>query len=342
VAVGPTIETVLTLTNRGTFEDGYQGELFFWRGSNGAAWNPVINGTPVTEGRYSFTILQDETLALRITGGDVLETGFVHLRAVDLILDNFVEANLTYYIRQGGVVVDSVGVAPSEEVYLAAIPFEQFSTIALALANPSGEPESVPVLITPITGNGSVLPGKTIELGSHSHNAQFLTELFPGVEMDSGKVEISSPRPIVGTALTLVNGQLSSLPLLPSPVAYNLIFVGNAGSGIPNYEGTLALWAEGFFVKGYLVISRYGEQEVPGGLPVQVSGQLADRFLDLSFFAESRLLDGDANNDRFLTIYMGDIDFLFSDDQATGEWLFTYLDDKTTEGGTFTLVRTTP
>ena len=343
VAVGPTIETILTLTNRGLYENGYAGVLFFRQGINGAVWNPIVNGTPAVDGEYAVTILPDETVVLKITGAESLENGFVILQANDLILDNFVEANLTYFLRDGGAVVDSIGVPPSGEFYLTSIPFEQFSSIALALANPSTEPEPVQVLLTPIDGtDGKPLPGKSIDLGSSSHTAQFLTELFPGIEMGSGKVEISSSRPIVGTALTLVNGQLSSLPLLPSPIAYNLSFVGNAGSGIPNYDGALALWAEGYFVKGYLVISRVGDQEIESGFVTLVSGQLIDRFLDLSFFAESRYLDGDASNNRLLTIYIGDNDFLFTDVQATGDWLFTYLSDGTTEGGTFTLNRTTP
>jgi len=342
VAVGPTIDTVLTLTNRGTYEQGYSGVLMFKQGTSGAAWNPRVNGAVIDKGEFPITILPDETLVLRITGGDTVESGFVILQANDLILDNFVEANLTYFLRSNGAVVDSVGVAPSTEFYLTSIPFENFSTIALALANPSDNAEPVSVQITPIDGDGTPLSGKSIQLASYAHEAQYLTELFPGVAMGKGKVEIASSRPILGTALTQINGQLSSLPLAPSPVAYNISLLGSAGSGIPNYDGALALWAEGYFVKGYLVISRVGDQDIQTPFVIFVNGQLTDRFLDLSFFAESQYLDGDTTNNRLLTIYLGDEDFLFGDDQASGSWIFTYLSDGTTDNGTFTAVRTTP
>ncbi len=244
VAAGPGLETVLTLTNRGGHE--YDAKISFSRGLNGSAWNPVVNGTPVTLGQLRFQIPTDQTVVLHVTGTNTVETGFAVIRAIDLYQDNFVEANLTYYFRQNGVITDSVGVSPSTEFYLTALPFEDFFAVALALANPSPNVAPTQVLITLIDGSDArEVTSTTISLGPQAHTAQFLSEIFPGISLGKGKVEIASvgplslPAPIVGTALTLVNGQISSLPLLPSPVAYNIALVGDAGSSIQRIDGTI-------------------------------------------------------------------------------------------------------
>jgi hypothetical protein len=45
---------------------------------------------------------------------------------------SFLEGTLTYYVRDGGFLVDSVGVQPSSELYLTTVPFDDFSKLAMA------------------------------------------------------------------------------------------------------------------------------------------------------------------------------------------------------------------
>ena len=98
------------------------------------AWNPTVNGTAVQDGEYGVEIQPQATVTLRLTGSQ-LEAGAAILLSEDLLLDNLIEANLTYLILEGGRVSDSVGIAPSKEFYRASIPFEKFSETALALVN---------------------------------------------------------------------------------------------------------------------------------------------------------------------------------------------------------------
>ena len=134
VVVGGGYETVINLTNRGT--GPYVGTLGLFRTVNNAsmAWNPTINGVPVQDGEHEVEVRPAETVTLRLTGTQ-LEVGTAILLSDNLLLDNLIEANLTYQILDGGQVSDSVGIAPSKEFYRAAIPFEEFGDTALALVN---------------------------------------------------------------------------------------------------------------------------------------------------------------------------------------------------------------
>ena len=53
VAVGGEIETVINLTNRGTF--AYTGTVRFFRGK-GNTWNPLVNGNTILNGTYPLEI----------------------------------------------------------------------------------------------------------------------------------------------------------------------------------------------------------------------------------------------------------------------------------------------
>ncbi len=348
IAVGPDLETVMVLTNRGVFD--YQGVLLLSRGRDGLIWNPVINGEAVENGEYPVVIGVDETIRLSLTA-DAVQSGAGILVSTGLLIpDVFVEASLTYHFRSEGQIVDSVGILATQEFYLATIPFEDFSTVGLALANASVFTlVDTQIALSLIDSAGNLIDGIQFGLPPYGHDAQFLFEHFPDVPLDLGlgKLEIFATAPVIGTTLTLVGPpgapQLSTLPLFPAPTAYDFAITASDDT---RFEGVMALWAEGFFVKGYLVVlSVDGVElaEVGLTLPILVNGQLIDGFLDLSFFAASRGFFGDLQPDEETTVYLGHSDFAFGDAEVSGgRFILLYLDDQTTLTGSFALTRITP
>ena len=209
VAAGPDIETVLSVTNPGGAE--YLGTITFWRGSS-SEWNPIVNGERTVGSEVAVEIEPGETRVLRITD-TLLKAGAAQIRATSSELDNFIEGNLTYEIL--GYDVDSVGIAPATELYRSAIPFEEFSTVALALARTRADHSSA-VTLRLIDQSGIEVETVTRMLPGRSHEARFLSEIFTS-RIETGKVDIESTRPIIGTAITLRDREISSLPVLPSP-----------------------------------------------------------------------------------------------------------------------------
>ena len=330
VVVGGGYETTINLTNRGTH--AYVGTLNLFRTVNGESvlWNPTINGVSVQNGEYELEIQPQSTVTLRLTGSQ-LEAGAAILLSENLLLDNLIEANLTYLVRTDGQVTDSVGIAPSKEFYRAAIPFEKFRETALALVNGASSGErTAAVELSLFAGEvDSLAPKKTITLGPRSHTAKFLHEYFPGQTLAGGRVEIVSDFPIFGTALTFSGGQFSSLPLDPTPVTWSVRLEDKESYA----TGELSLWAEGSFIRGYMMISALdGEAfEVPEFS--LVNGELENGRLRLAFtilqdpfFAEE------------VTMSMGHDQFSFKADQVSGEWIELFRDD-TTWKGTYELTR---
>jgi hypothetical protein len=210
-------------------------------------WNPLVNGVQITSGQLNVTVAKGATAVFHITRTGGTEAGIAVFVASDLALTSFLEGTLTYYVRNGAVLVDSVGVQPSTEFYLAAIPFDNFSTLAYALAN---------VNTTGVTPKLSVFSDANVRVGTVNlpqlapgqHMAEYLWQRFPGIQMTSGRLEIQSDLPIIGTALTQVNEQLSSLPMQPAVKAYT--FTGSVG-GV-SYAGEMCFWLDGFYVQGYV------------------------------------------------------------------------------------------
>ena len=324
VVVGGGYETVINLTNRGTHP--YAGMLGLFRTVNyeSVAWNPTVNGDAVRNGVYEIEIQPQATVTLRLTGSN-LEAGAAILLSEDLLLDNLIEANLTYLIREDGRVSDSVGISPSKEFYHASIPFEKFRETALALVNGdlSGERRAeVELSLFSADGNPSGAK-KILTLGPLSHLAKFLHEHFPGQTLDGGNVEIVSDSPIFGTALTFKDKQISSLPLDPAPVTYSVRLEVKESYA----TGELALWAEGSFIRGYMIISAVdGEAfEVPEFS--LVNGELEDGRLRLAFtilqdpfFAEE------------VTMSMGHNQFSFESNLVSGDWIELFQDDTNLKG----------
>ena len=224
VVVGGGFETVINLTNRGT--SAYVGALTFFRLDN-TVWSPFVNRSSRSSGEYEIEIRAGETVTLRLTGSQ-LESGAAVLLSDNLRLDNLIEANLTYLIRNEGQISDSVGIAPSNEFHRASIPFEQFAETGLALAHgdTSGEAK---VDLTLYSAAGGKLGTEAVRLGPRSHRARFLHEFFPEQTLERGRVEISSEVPIFGTALTLAGGGI----LQSSPGADFHQLLGSTGDRGP-------------------------------------------------------------------------------------------------------------
>lgn len=324
VAVGGGFETVINLTNRGT--SAYVGVLTFFRLDN-TVWSPYVNRSSRSSGEYEIKIRAGETVTLRLTGPQ-LESGAAVLRSDNLRLDNLIEANLTYLIRNDGQISDSVGIAQSNEFHRASIPFEQFAETGLALAH-GGTSGQAQVDLTLYSAAGRKLGTAVVRLGPRSHRARFLHEFFSEQTLERGRVEISSEAPIFGTALTLAGGEFSSLPLEPTSINYSV----RLETGEHFATGELALWAEGSFLRGYLAISALDGEAFDELEFSLVNGELEAGRLRLAFtilqdpfFAEEA------------TLTLGHDQFSFGAPAVSGEW-FELFPDATTLEGTYELTR---
>ena len=284
----------------------------------------MVNGAAVENGEYVIEIQPGATVTLRLTGSQ-LRSGAAVLRSDDLRLDNLIEANLTYRILENGQVSDSVGISPSKEFYRASIPFEKFAETALALVNGDSTNErTARVALTLYSGDGTQLGNqRMLTLGPFSHLARFLHELFQGQTLDGGRVEIASDYPIFGTALTLTGGEFSSLPLEPAPVTYSV----RLDAGESYATGELSLWADGSFIRGFMLISAVDDEAFDEPEFSLVNGELEDGRLRLTFtilqdpfFAEE------------VTLTLRNDQFSFESSVVEGQWIQLFRNDEILAG----------
>jgi len=212
IAAGPGLNSVLNIANRGTTTYTGSFNLFTMSadGSSSLAWNPTINGTATTNGQLAISIPAGNTQTLTITAPS-LQVGFGTITPTGSSStddSSFLEGDLTYYFMSGQTVTDSVGVGPSAQIYLTSIPFDNFSNIALALANANS---SASVQLTLYSDSGSVA-NQTLSMAQNAHVAKYLSEIFPGVQLTGGRLDILSQTYIYGIALTQAGSQFSSLP----------------------------------------------------------------------------------------------------------------------------------
>ncbi len=222
VAAGAGYETVLNVTNRGT--SPYAGTLSLFR-SSGAAWSVLVNGNPVN-GTMNLVVNPGATISLRITLGDAslgVQSGFAVIHVTDYTQTSIIEGTLTYYVKSAnGTILDSIGVAPSNEVIQAVIPFDDFTTIALAMANINAAGLTANVKLTLFDDKNTQMgAAATQTLPVNNQVPRYLYQYFPGVTLTKGRVEIQSDQLILGTALTFTNNQYSSLPFVGGVKAYN-------------------------------------------------------------------------------------------------------------------------
>ena len=274
VAAGGAYETVINVTNRGSA--AYSGFLRFFH-LDGQTWNPLVNGTQVTGGQVNISVPKGGTATYLITQTGGTEAGFAFFIASDLSQTSFLEGTLTYYVRDSGFLVDSVGVQPSSEFYLTAVPFDDFTKLAMALANLNTTAATVRLSVFSQT-NTLLAPPLDRTFASGEHLAIYLRQLFPGIQAVRGRLEIqSSGSPIIGTILTDIDSQLSSLPMLPAVKAYT--FSGSIG--VISVTGELSFWLDGRFVQGYLRVLTFGGVQEPNPDTLSLTGSLADGLLQM-------------------------------------------------------------
>jgi hypothetical protein len=322
VAAGGQYETWITVTNRGT--QPWTGNLIFHTDKN-VLWSPYVNGVPVVDGYLTVQILPKATATYKVTIIGNTQAGYLVMRDFSTALDNFLEGNLTYYVNQGGQVVDSVGIIPSNPVMATAIPFENFTSLACAFANtdPQGRPANMTLTLfsetnTPI---GTAL-NRTLLKGEYF--AQYLYDIFPTAPKTGwrGRLEIESDVPVSIVALTQTPSlQLSSLPLVSTTRTYSLSV---SSSYVPFAKMTL--WADGIFVGGYATTSSYFD--VFG-----LSGQIAsDGSLHIHF-------DGNSAPTNYYEIYgILKTDGVYTPGMSSfsGHYFVTRPSESYTEAGTFT------
>ncbi len=269
-------ETVLNITNRGITT--YNGTLRLFSG--GQAWNPLVNENAITNGEMAIILEPGVSATFRITGSGSIETGFATIESSTWELTNFVEGTLTYYVRSGGMLVDSIGIQPSSEIYLTTIPFDDFSTIALALANANLGTANVQLRL--FSATNQLMDTVPLPLLPNQHYQKYLREIS-GITLTNGRLEIQSDIPILATVLTDVNNQFSSLPLLPGVKAYT--FTANM-TGM-TISGEWIIWIEGITVVGYMRTTNEDGQPLPPDdiWTVLLTGQLFEGALQLYFSA---------------------------------------------------------
>jgi len=277
VVAGGGFETILNVTNRGTTT--YNGVLNLFHGT-GQSWSPLVNGNPITDGKLNIALTKDTTAAFRITSTTGIDAGCAVIVASGLEQTNFLEGTLTYYITSGTTLTDSVGVQPSGEFYISRLPFDDFHSLALALVNANTAKANVQ--LTVFSNTNAQLGTFSLPLESNQYSAQYLYQLFPGVQVAAGRLEIQSDLPIFGTALTDKGGQFSSLPLLPAIKAYTF---SASVSGI-SFSGELGFWIDGPHVQGYLrtlMVNGVPETQID---TLIVGGNFVDKVLQ--FYASGR------------------------------------------------------
>jgi hypothetical protein len=247
VAAGGAYQSWVTVTNRGT--ELWNGEMKFRSGA-GLPWNPVVNGTSVAEGTLPIAVDPGATMTFKITLPGSTEAGYAMLMTPDANLTNSLEGHLTYYVSEGDLVTDSVGVPPARQFLASSLPFEDFNSICLAFANTDLKERSAHLNLR-VLSDANVQVGQTepITLVNGEHTARYLWQLFQGISLGRGRLEIESDVPISGIALTQARGnQLSSLPLESTTRTYSLEMT----SGTADDVRYMTLWTESLFVKGYL------------------------------------------------------------------------------------------
>ncbi len=161
------IQSVISATNSGSVT--YEGDFSFFTG-NGTVWNPMVDGGEISNGQHSISIPPLETISLTLSGTGI-EAGSAILRGTGPP-DTAIDGNLTYFFVTGGTLTDSIGVGPSAEIYRSTIPFQNFSAIALALANQ--DPTAKDVVLRLRKADGAVEETKNVALAGNAHDPRFL------------------------------------------------------------------------------------------------------------------------------------------------------------------------
>jgi len=335
VVAGGGLETLLTVSNRGTAV--FNGTAFFRQGA-GIEWNPIYNGERITNGQFAVSIAAKETKTYLITDSGFGVGGMLITAADDsLDLTNYVEASLTYFIKSGDVTVDSVGVLPATPFLASSLPFDDFNSITLAFVNSDFSQRTANITMTLYDDHNSTAlatlsPALTMLPGEQK--AKYLKEFFPSVSsLASGRLEIKSDIPVSGIAMTQTSsGQFSSLPL-NSTIRTYLVHASDTDVGMTQ----IALWTNGPFVNGYLIMT-YDNQEELGLVYGQLSGEGDNQTLNLHFDTNSDL----TLHHDLVGFVKTKVGFNWSKTTFTGNYTVGFTDGSYHEDGTFTATLTIP
>jgi hypothetical protein len=332
VAAGGGLQSLLTLTNRGTAAFNGTASFFTFAGNQVQPWNPIVNGTQITAGEISVSIASQATVSYTITGSNLQVGGMVLSNTESsLSLTNYIEGNLTYFITSGNTVIDSIGVLPATPFLLTSLPFTDFSGIALALFNPDFLNRTANITVRLYDQNSNLVGtyGPTPFLYGQQY-ARYLKEIFPSVSsLTTGRVEIQSDIPISGIAVTqTTSGQFSSLPLVST------IYTQSASTqGVDVGLAAVALWSNGPIVEGYLIAERNGITAVFLTYG-QLSGDSGSQTLTLHFDGNSAITQ---NHQIFGFIQVNS--FTWDSTSATGTYWVAIPDLDRIESGSFSATR---
>lgn len=335
VAAGGGLETLVTLSNRGTVT--YHGTAYLRTGVD-VPWNPIVNGTPITGGEFSVSIPPKSTIKFLITASSIQVGGMVIITDEDTsFLDNYIEGNLTYFITSAGVDLDSIGVLPATPFLAASLPFDDFNGITLAFMNADfQDPPRTANLTMKLYDDLGNSRGTTYttQIIVGEQRASYLYQLFPSVSsLATGRVEIQSDIPITGIAMTqTVSGQFSSLPL-GSTVRTYTVQTQDASVGLTR----IALWTNGPFVNGYLIVTYQSLQEFVLAYG-QISGEGSNQRLYLFFTTNSEI----SGNSWLIGIAETAAPFTWSNTTFTGEYTVVIPDMGIQQDGDFTAVLAIP
>ena len=333
VAAGGGLETLVTVSNRGTVT--YNGTAYLRTGVD-VPWNPIVNGTPITGGEFSVSIPPKSTIKFLITASSIQVGGMVIITDEDTsFLDNYIEGNLTYFITSAGVDLDSIGVLPATPFLAASLPFDDFNGITLAFMNADflGRTANVTLKLYDSQGTSKGTYGPS-QISPGEQRASYLYQLFPSVSsLATGRVEIQSDIPITGIAMTqTMSGQFSSLPLGSTVRTYN-VSTQNADVGLTK----IALWTNGPFVNGYLIVTYQSLQEFVLAYG-QISGEGSNQRLYLFFTTNSEI----SGNSWLIGIAETAAPFTWSNTTFTGEYTVVIPDMGIQQDGDFTAVLAIP
>jgi hypothetical protein len=328
VAAGGGYETWITVTNRGVTT--YNGTLNFYTGNPGTAWNPKVNGTALSGGKLAVAMQAGATVTMKVTGAQNTEAGFAAFTAADNAQTNFLEGNLTYYVLSGDSVLNSVGVLPATEIFLSSIPFEDFTTLALAFINQDTAGRTAHIQLTVYSDSNTQLGKQSISLERNGHRPTFAYQLFPSLSLKRGRLEIESDVPIGGTALSFVQSQFSSLPLLSTNRVYDILTNSN---GLTS-RARMSLWSEGLYFKGYLVVSESNGTAITPPDPYLVTGLWSAGKLKLLIYGS-----GPTFGREVVEYITSDGQFTFSSTTVTGTYLLAFPENRNLYTGTFTMTR---
>jgi hypothetical protein len=329
VAAGGGYETWLTLTNRGVV--AYTGTLSLYH-SDGTEWNAAVDGTTITGGKLSFSMGAGSTKTTKITARTVTESGYAVVAGDSPHQNNFLEGNLTYFVKSGNNITDAVGIMPSTEFFLTSVPFEDFQSLALALVN-RGTGTAL-VTLDLYSSNNTKAATQNIQIAPGTQFVRFAYQTsfeFMNAGVTRGRLDISSTAMLAGTALTFIQNQFSSLPLNPSGRAYSF----SSAFGRQTNGGTLNLWADGNYFKGTMVVSQMLENKLDPPFVIQVFGQVYDGLLRLQFFSPTTSYGNPPTNGYTVS----NSAFSFDLQTVTNIYTTLMLEDNSTQKGTLTMTR---